>query len=341
MEVKLLTSEFFVEYENFLQNYNGAMIYYSLKFRNFLEKLNNCKSYYYVAIDDNFQIIGVLPLMMKSGKFGLVVNSLPYYGSNGGILSKDEKAITKLIEKYLEILDNNEVAASTIIENPLDIKQEYDYIKSDEKDFRIGQFTNISGNFSTLEDLILKFHSKTRNIIRKASKSGVEIAIENNMFSFLEETHLDNMETIGGLAKSKSFFSLVPEFFLAGIDYNLYVARFDGIPVAAMLVFYYGKVVEYYTPVIVKEYRNLQALSLLIAQSMLDSNKNGFTLWNWGGTWKSQDGVYDFKSKWGTEDKEYKYHTLIINKSLYHSTKYELLNEYSGFYVMPFSSLKN
>ena len=341
MVVKLLTDDYNLEYERFLHNNDGAMIYYSLKFRDFLQKLTNGYSNYYIAIDDVGQVVGVLPLMIKPGMYGKVINSLPYYGSNGGILSENEDAKTALLDKYLEILSGKDIAASTIVGNPLDKNYNYSLIKSNEADFRIGQFTDISGELATIEDLLLKFHSKTRNIIRKAIKSDVTVKIENNMFNFLEETHNENMLTIGGLAKTKDFFRLIPEVFSAGLDYNVYVARHNDIPVAAVLVLYFGKVVEYYTPVIVKEYRHLQALSFLITQSMFDANHHGFRLWNWGGTWKSQGGVYDFKSKWGTEDKEYTYHVSILNEELYNCSKDELLNQYSGFYVLPFSLLKS
>ena len=33
----------------------------------------------------------------------------------------------------------------------------------------------------------------------------------------------------------------------------------------------------------------------------------GFKLWNWGGTWRSQEGVYRFKNRWGAEDMVYRY----------------------------------
>lgn len=341
MRVVLLTEKYFDRYEKFLHSQQGAMIYYSLKFRDFLKLITSGEPEYYIVVDSEGEVTGVLPLFNKTGKYGKVLNSLPYYGSNGGILSSDEESKRLLLNKYLEILDSGDVAASTLISNPLDLNYDYNLVQTTDSDFRIGQFTDLSGRISSLEDLLLRFHSKTRNIIRKAIKSEVKVSIENDMFGFLQETHFENMETIGGLAKSQTFFNLIPKIFEESKGYNIYVARFEGIPVAAVLLLYYGKVVEYYTPVIVKEFRHLQALSYLIAQSMLDANTKGFSLWNWGGTWQSQGGVYDFKSKWGTDDREYTYYISVFNKELYGASKAELLKEYSGFYVLPFSMLKS
>lgn len=341
MIVELLTEDKILAYEDFLKTHKASMIYYSFKFKRFLEKQTSSESMYFVAIDDYDNIQGILPLMVKSGPFGKVLNSLPFYGSNGGILAHVEKAKDLLIDKYLEIANSGEYVSATLIENPLDKEYPYNRIKPDETDFRIGQLTNIKGEFGDLEELMIRFDSKTRNIIRKAIKSNVEVKIENDQMDFLRNTHFDNMQSIGGLAKESSFFQNVLDSFDFGKDCDIYVARINNIPIAATLVFYYGKVIEYYTPVIVREYRSYQPLSLIISTAMFNSSALGFEWWNWGGTWQSQGGVYDFKSKWGTEDREYIYHVSILKKELYNYSKHDFLKYYSGFYVLPFSSLKS
>lgn len=341
MKTISLTVELESAYEDFLSKQSGAMIYYSLKFRSFLEKQTKAYSKYLVAVDDSDNIWGILPLFYKEGPLGTVINSLPYYGSNGGILSESKEAEEVLLQAYEKILLEDRIASATLIENPLNKDYSYSGIKCDEHDYRIGQLTNISGEYCDLEDLMVKFDSKTRNSIRKAIKSNVEVEIDNNKFHFLENVHLDNMNSIGGMAKKPIFFRNIRKIFQADIDYNIYIAKIDGDLVAAMLVLYYGQVVEYYTPVIVKEYRPFQPLSLIIAKAMLDANKRGHQWWNWGGTWATQNGVYDFKSKWGTIDINYNYYISILDKKLYSASRDDLLEHYSGFYVLPFKSLKS
>ena len=48
-------------------------------------------------------------------------------------------------------------------------------------------------------------------------------------------------------------------------------------------------------PVVNSEARSLQPTSAIIYFAMNDTRERGFKLWNWGGTWASQDGVYKFK----------------------------------------------
>lgn len=339
MKVIELSENYFLAYENFLKSHNGAMIYYTLKFKAFLEKQTSSIGLYYIVTNEKEEVCGILPLVQKEGPLGKVLNSLAFYGSNGGILASCDEASNLLIEKYMELVNTGEFVSSTLIENPLDKNYPYNRLSVDEFDFRIGQLTNIHGNFVNLEDLMLRFDSKTRNIIRKAVKSEVHISIENDKFEFLMRTHFANMEAIGGLAKEKTFFENVPIYFEAGVDFNIYVARVGDELVAATLVFYFGKVVEYYTPVIVKEYRPLQPLSYIIVKAMYDASKLGYEWWNWGGTWQSQGGVYDFKSKWGTIDINYNYYITLKDKKLYSVKKEDLLTYYGGFYVLPFTKL--
>ena len=341
MKVILLSEDWHLQYEEYLLNNHSAMIYYSLKFKKFLKKQTDSSAQYYIAVDEHNNINGILPLMLKDGPLGIVINSLPFYGSNGGILSDSDDAKEVLLEKYLEIIRGNEIAAATLIENPLDKNYPYHKIQYDELDFRIGQLTDISGDFDSLEDIMLRFDSKTRNIIRKAVKSDVQIEIDNSQFEFLQKIHVDNMHSIGGLAKGPEFFENVQNIFEAGIDYNLFIAKKDDEIIAATLVFYFREVIEYYTPVIVKEYRSFQPLSLIIASAMLDGSRLGYKWWNWGGTWQTQGGVYDFKSKWGTIDLNYNYYTVVNNKQIYESSTEYLLKYYGGVFVIPFNKLKS
>ena len=66
----------------------------------------------------------------------------------------------------------------------------------------------------------------------------------------------------------------------------------------------------------------------------------GYEYWNWGGTWESQSGVYSFKNRWNTLNINYKYYINVNNKMVYNSSKEELLENYDGFYLLPFQKLK-
>lgn len=330
MQIALLTSSLETVYTRFVQNHAHTLLYYSLMYKRHLEKNIGCSSEYLLAMSGD-EVKGVLPLMRKRGKYGDVVNSLPYYGSNGGILADSAEAVNCLIEHYNTIITKSDVAAATIIENPfLPICDQYAH---DVIDTRVGQITTLA-HFS----IETSVESSAKRNLLKAYNSEITIEIESD-FDFLYATHRSNMQAINGRAKKFSFFESIPESFVAGRDYKLYFAKKNEKNIAALLLFYFGQTVEYFTPAIVSEYRVYQPTAALIYHAIEDAKKNGYRYWNWGGTWHSQDGVYKFKRKWGAEDYLYKYYTKINNKKLLSSTPEILLEEYSDFFVVPFSML--
>jgi hypothetical protein len=337
LEVKSLMPELYRHYNDFLLSHQGALFYYSAKYKDFLVDLLQCQQDYLLAVDGE-DIVGVLPLMAIEGKFGRVYNSLPFYGSNGGIITGRADAFEALINEYNNRIYEGNVASATIIANPL-IEQDYSRLKYDLTDERIGQFTSLELNHPE-EEILVRIDPTARRNVKKALKSGVKIEIDNNQIDFLRRVHQESMISIGGRAKSDTFFSLIEKHFVPGEDYNIYLAKMDSKPIAALFLFYFNRTVEYWIPVTVHDYRTYQPMALIILQAMVDACQNGFRLWNWGGTWLTQDGVYRFKKKWETMEKRYTYYIKINNQELYHSSEEALLEEYGNFYVIPFGALR-
>jgi hypothetical protein len=336
--IKSFTADFELEYENFILNHENSMMYHSIKYLNFLKGLIRAKTLCVVCRKEG-KIDGVLPIMYKDGKFGRVMNSLPYYGSNGSVLTSCEQSTNLILNFYDQISSDSKVASSTIITNPFEIKSIFNKTDFTHKDYRIGQLTDIEFSDNHREKLLKKFHYKTRNVIRKALKHNVNVVIDNSKLNLLYQLHKDNMESIGGIAKEIEIIDHIKHVYKENEDYKVYIAKYENKIVAGLLVFYFKDTVEYYMPVINNEYRNLQALSLLIFEAMTEASVFGFKNWNWGGTWESQKGVYSFKKKWGTIDQNYYYLTKLNNEEIFTLDEGTLLNEYSNFYVIPFKYL--
>jgi hypothetical protein len=285
-------------------------------------------------------ISGVLPFLVKEGPLGPVFNSLAYYGSNGGVIQvcRDDDSKAALVDAFYNNALTSKAISATIISNPMECDSWfYDaYVAYDFRDERIGQITHFPLH---AEDFLASFENPRPRNIRRAIKEGVVIEKKSvDALEFLYKTHEDNMTAIGGNAKKKSFFERISTKMLAE-DWAVYMAILNGRPVAAVLLFYFNKTVEYFTPVIVEEYRNTQSLSLTIYEAMLDAKAQGFKNWNWGGTWLSQGGVYDFKKRWGTSEYRYFYYTRVMEPKLFSYNPKFFLDHYFGFYVIPFNSL--
>lgn len=316
--------------------------------------LQNAATELWVSIDDSNTINGYFPVMFRyNSQYGNVCNSIPFYGSNGGITvdaklspTGKDKIRKELLDAVLQSVNEKKCVSTTFITNPLD--QEFnDWIQSNLtyqlKDERIGQLTPLPKAEDSEIDTVLMamFEDPRPRNIRKALKENITVysSHSDDAFDFLYDTHFENITSINGIPKEKKFFDTVKNTFPKE-GYKIYIAEKDGEKIGALLLFYFNKTVEYFTPAVTEKYRNLQASSLLIYIAMAEAAKAGYNWWNWGGTWLSQGGVYDFKKKWGTKDLPYFYYTIIHDDSILNNTKELLLKEYPFFFVAPFNKLK-
>ena len=323
-----------------------ALIYSSLEYRDLLLRVLDAKAHYLVALDGD-RTCGLLPVFSAShSQLGTVLNSLPYYGSNGGFVTDDRpETASSLVAAYFELERSLNCAASTLVSSPFDgERMDYDTaLAATFRDDRVGQLTALPELSAQPEDDLFALYDDTaRRNVRKARKSGVawRSRRDREAFEYLYRTHEQNIRAVGGLSKTWSFFEAVMDTVPERI-WNLYVAELGGQPVAALLVFRFNSTVEYYTPAISEEHRSLQALALLVHEAMREALIEGYRWWNWGGTWPSQTGVYRFKRKWGAVDMPYHYYTRILDQALLRCTREDLLSAFPNFFVVPFDRLSS
>ena len=338
MKIEVLDKSRYEEYENFLLSQEHSLFYHSAKYKEFLEDLLGCESRYLLAYDNN-KIVAALPLMIKNGSLGKVVNSLPYYGSNGGIICQsndNQSEILAAFEKSLSLID---YASLTLVSSPFE--DSISMLIATVTDQRISQITPLDPSAENYSEYIFSIiEGSTRRNIKKAQKLQVKVVVRNEeAINFLEQAHNENMVVIGGKAKSPLFFERITKYFLSNADYKIYVAELNGTPIAALLVFFYNKTVEYFTPVIKNEFRDYQPLAVIVLEAMKDAMKENYKYWNWGGTWLTQSGVYQFKKKWGAVERLYNYSTYIKNDKILKVGKDVLAKEYEGFYAYHFNEV--
>lgn len=336
------SGEFSQEYVNFVNSCPNSLVYASPRFIELVSSHLGAHSGWIEARRDGV-LVGVLPFLKKDGFLGPVFNSLPYYGSNGGVMQVNEDPDVKagLISAFYSEAQKVSAVSATIITNPLekDADVYFKHVSYDFLDERISLITHFPVN-SDSEMLIQSFEDPRPRNIRRAMRDGITVQQRQDVeaLNFLYNTHHQNMRAIGGLPKKKSFFDSIPNI-MNKDEWSIHLGMKNCQPVAALLTFSFNQTVEYFTPVICEEFRSTQALSLVIYQAMQNSIKCGLRNWNWGGTWLAQDGVYDFKRRWGTTHYAYYYFTRLFNTQARTQTKQALLEGYEGFYVLPFSEL--
>jgi len=345
MQLELISGSGDDEINDYVSACPNSLIYSCPSFMDLIsDHLEACPGW--ILAKNETGISGALPfLQSKPGDLGTVFNSLPYYGSNGGVLQgvQDDQVKRLLIEGYFDCAQSQNACSATVITNPLIMDHEIyeSTIEGFIRDERIGQITHLPENPD--DELIKIFDDPRPRNIRRALKEGVQVSSGNEKVSveFLYKVHVENMQAIGGLSKSWDFFEKLLSVMPRDL-WSVYIGSRNDQPIAALLVFYFNGTAEYFTPVIISEHRNTQALALVIYEAMKDAvSRKGCKNWNWGGTWLSQGGVYDFKKRWGTSDYPYYYYTKLFNEGVRSSSKEALLKDYPGFFVLPFSELKD
>lgn len=323
-------------YEAFLARRPDALFYHGLRYRDFLRAMVGGEDKYYIA-HENGSIHAVLPSFWKTTPDGIVVNSLPFYGSHGSVLADDAVSAGLVREGFLAEVREPGVLCACLVGLP---GQELP--DGDLKDQRTGQWTPIPADDFD-KAFAASIDSSARRNVSKARRAGITWETRNTPdgFALLEDIHRENMSTIGGLAKDPAFFRLIPQGFRPGEDYDLWVARSAaGEPMAAMLIFYFKDTVEYFVPGTYLRFRDEQPLPLLIWEAFRAASFRGLRWWNWGGTWGSQDGVYRFKAKWGAEDRPYEYRIFLNQADLLKRDRAYLSALAPGYYVVPYSALE-
>lgn len=338
------------EWDNLLLSSESSLFYQSSDYHKLLQKYLDVQLYYIIAYQGG-KLMGGLPIMITSNNdVGNVGNSLPFYGSNGTIAidsslsEKETEAIHNEIIISLNKIISEKCIAYTIVSNPFEVQQQNwlrDNFEYNFTDYRIGQITLLPEMSHDIGgDLLKMYHNPRPRNIRKAVKSDVKIEFSSDLLDlkFLCKVHQDNIKAIGGISKEWRFFELINKL-IPKKHYKVWIAKIDGKKVAGLLAFYFNKTVEYYTPATIHEFRNLQPSALIIHEAMINAVQEGYKNWNWGGTWVTQKGVYDFKKKWAAADMRYNYYTRVIDMSILNQSKDYFLEKYPYFYVVSYDNL--
>ncbi len=92
IRIEKLNAETEKDYAKFLLDVPDSLLYHSLSYKNFLKQILTDARDQYLLAYENEKLVGALPVFIKYGALGTVVNSLPFYGSNGSFILKNDCA---------------------------------------------------------------------------------------------------------------------------------------------------------------------------------------------------------------------------------------------------------
>ncbi len=327
-----------VDEAEFLATHPNAMVYHQPAWLLLIKAVTRARAGYVFLRDE--VPVGVMPLCEREGRWGVVANSSAYFGSHGGALMSSNDMLEPLMDALRNYLTSRPVLSLNIIDPLFASAAGYDaYLPVVCTDEREGQYIDLT-SFQSDDDLMASFNGFVRsNLRRKALKSGIVVERDESLESLqaVAGLHFAEMSAReGGVPKSEAFFSALARLFPGAM--RIYVGRIDGQLAAALIVVCWREWVEYLVPVFDQRYRDVQPSTAVLYRAMCDCLAENFRWWNFGGTWKTQHGVRQFKASWGAKTQPYRYSIVDFGglEKLRSLDRSILLNEYSGFYVFPF-----
>ena len=235
----------------FVAAHPEGLIYYTSRYRRLLMAMLGSACAGRLAWRGG-RLTGVLPLQRCEGPWGAVLNTLPFFGSNGGVLAEDLESAAALRATYENLSRQAGVAGATWISHPFAApEQPPSHQFTDE---RIAQWTMLSSDSYVLD----RIDSSARRNVQKARGAGIRVYESADALGFLEQVHRENMTAIGGRQKPAAFFSKLAGNMTHGRDWRLTVAEHDGEKIAALLTFEAAQTVEYVMPAVREAARGLQ-----------------------------------------------------------------------------------
>lgn len=323
-------------FEELIQDMGYGMPYHSPRWLDLLETVLPQAKPSHLGVFELDALVGAFPSFQISPDGApTVLNSLPFFGSHGGLLARPEHQgkVADLVTEHLNARGSNELASVTIV-TPLESNSSWfkDRLNPDFIDDRIAQILEIPGSE---EGLMEGYSRERRNNVRQARRKGVtvETGTTEKRIGWLKEQHKGRMEAIGGRRKPDAFFSWVLENATSNFVETVW-AYLDGQIIGGMILFQWGSYVEYYLPAFDIEYSEYNPLPLIIHESILGSDQAQY--WNFGGTREGQEGVHRFKRQFGADEVGYEYLVNVYDQTLLEKDPNEVLDAYPYWYVYPF-----
>ncbi len=269
-----------------------------------------------IALDKHFD-----GLIEKNRYFDLATP----YGYGGWYFEgeESEKEITSFSKEYLEWCSANSIISEfvrfhPILNNSVGINQKF---------YDITLLGNtVAIHLDSIESIWENFSSKNRGHIRKAINSGVTVDYSNDepAFSAFRSIYESTMQR----DEAAEYYYFDREFYESirnDLDKNelLFTASLNGTPIAAAIMLFADKCMNYHLSGQLFDYRKYSGTSLLLFEAAKWGCENGYRTLHLGGGVGAQPGsLYDYKKSFNTKGKDTQYY---IGRKVFNQDYYQYL----------------
>lgn len=302
------------------------------------------------------RLAGGLAFACADGPLGVVVNSLPYYGSYGEALIAPGAPKGTAEALYGALLDHCrelDALCLTVITSPFSPAAGHaavgELLHATFTAQRICHATPLpqargDAPEAYFERIFALVAGRARTAYRKATQLELALGMletEADATDF-SAVHKENIGGKGGLFKHEAFFNMALAFSLDGrAGAQIAVAQKGSAFAGGAVFFAFNRIAEYHTVALRDEFRSSGALNKVIIDKMAAFGQQGAKWMNFGGTWRSQDGVRKFKESFGAVELPYSYHTAFFRglDTVRGLRPEDILAAYPHTFVIPFSEL--
>jgi peptidoglycan pentaglycine glycine transferase (the first glycine) len=135
------------------------------------------------------------------------------------------------------------------------------------------------------ETLMKNFRKTMRNLIRRAGRDGVTIRTSRDPkdVDVYIDIHKDTVVRHGFTPYTDSYFRAQVDAFLEDDEALIFVAEYEGKPIASSIIMFYGDMASYHHGASLSAYRKVPASYLMQWEAIKEAKKRGCTTYNfWG-----------------------------------------------------------
>ncbi|MFH1376339.1 MAG: GNAT family N-acetyltransferase [Candidatus Woesearchaeota archaeon] len=330
---RVLTTKDEKEWNSLIDGSCGCDVYYSCGYNKIYEQSYgkdiddafNGEAFMFVYGDENDYVL--IPFMKRKIDLPYIENSdfydlISVYGYNGPIVkcsnqSKKEDLIEESmasLNKYC--LKNNIVSGFVrfhpMTDNYLDFKDHVNLI--DERDVVYVDLTK------SLDEILMSMKKKTRNQIRKAEKSGIQVYKSKDMrdLESFVDLYLGRMRAVN--TGKKYFFPF--EFYkntmdFLGDDASLFIAKYDGKVIAGSFFIHRNDYAHYHFSGSDKDYWTLSPANLILWEAFKYLKEKGVKRLHLGAGNSPGDSLYHFKYGFSDDRGMFRGAGIIFNQEVY------------------------
>jgi FemAB-related protein (PEP-CTERM system-associated) len=286
-EVTLAGQDSEAEWDGFVGGHPDATGYHLWRWRKIFEDTFGHESHYLIARRAN-HIVGVLPLVLfRTALFGRFAVSLPFV-NYGGVVAEDGSAARMLVTYAAAAARRLQLAHVEFRHR----RQQFPDLPA--RQHKVTMLLDLPSN---PEALWSRLDRKVRNQVRKAEKSGLEVAAGGlELLGEFYEVFAHNMRDLGTPVYSRLFFQRVLQEFPEAT--RVVVVKQAASVVAAGISYAHRDSLEVPWASSLRAYRSLCPNNLLYWTILQQAVRNGVRTFDFGRSTPGE-GTCQFKAQWG------------------------------------------